>query len=301
MEDKKHKHTHDREGKNLLAAALLNLIIALVEVVGGLLSNSLALLSDAVHNLSDGLAVLLAWIAKRISRRQRNNSKTFGYKRIEILAALLNSSILIAICVFLIFEAIKRFLNPQEVDGVPMFVVAIIGLLANLASVLLLHRFRKSSLNTRAAYLHLIGDTLSSVAVIIGGVLIIFFGITWIDPLITLLISIYIIKETWEVLLETVNILMQSSPNHINIADIKQELEASPEICNVHHMHLWSLNENEIHFEAHVNIDRDMQVSGLEPLRVEIQQILNKKFGIMHVTLQFEYGFCSDELVHSPH
>lgn len=285
----------------MLAAALLNLIIALVEVVGGILSNSLSLLSDAVHNLSDGLAVLLAWVAKRVSGRKRNNIKTFGYKRIEILAALLNSSILIAICVFLIFEAIKRFLNPQEVDGIPMFVVAIIGLLANLASVVLLHRFRKSSLNTRAAYLHLIGDTLSSVAVIIGGILIIFFNISWIDPLITLLISIYIIKETWEVLLETVNILMQSSPEHIQITDIQKELEGIPDIFNVHHMHLWSLNENEIHFEAHININHDMQVSRLEPLRVKIQQILNNKFGIKHVTLQFEYGFCSDELAQSPH
>lgn len=290
-----HKPTDDKEGKNLLIAAILNLVIALVEVVGGLLSNSLALLSDAAHNLSDGLAIWLAWLAKRISKRKSNNNKTFGYKRVEILAALLNASILIAICIFLVFEGIKRFLNPQEVNGVPMLIVASIGLLANLISVVLLHRFRRSSLNTRAAYLHLVGDTLSSVAVIIGGILIILYDMHWIDPLITLLISLYIMKETWGVLRETVNILMQSSPEHIDIEEIRKTLENEPEICSVHHMHLWSLNEKQIHFEAHVEMKNDLKLRETEPILNRLKHILNKNYGIKHITLQFEYGFCGDE------
>ena len=194
-----HSHHHSNVGiseKNLLAAVILNFTITAVEIVGGLLSNSLALLSDAIHNLGDGLAVLLAYIAHRISKRDSNTRKTFGYKRVEILAAFVNAVILVAICLFLIWEAVERFRNPAPIKGVIMFSVAGVGLLANLVAVILLRGDSKKNINIRAAYLHLLGDTLSSLVVIAGGILIWKFEIYWIDPLITVLISLYILKET---------------------------------------------------------------------------------------------------------
>ena len=157
--------------KNLLAAVVLNFTISIAEVVGGILSNSLALLSDALHNLGDGLAVLLAYIAHRVSKRESNERKTFGYKRVEILAAFINSIILVAICIFLIYEAVERFRNPAPIKGAIMFSVAVVGLLANLVAMILLRNDSQKNINIRAAYLHLIGDTLSSVVVIAGGIL----------------------------------------------------------------------------------------------------------------------------------
>ena len=203
-----HHHHHNTEGRNLLFTVVLNFTITIAEFVGGILSNSLALLSDAIHNLSDAIALLITYITVRISKKSSNQRNTFGYKRIQILAALFNSVTLIAICIYLLYEAYLRFFNPEPVKSILMFAVALIGLIANLLSVFLLQKHSKNNLNIKAAYLHLIGDTLSSVAVVIGGVLIYFYQIYWIDPLITVLISLYIIKETYAVLHETYKILM---------------------------------------------------------------------------------------------
>ena len=187
-------HHHEMENggnRSLLLATVLNVFITVVEIIGGIMANSLALLSDALHNLSDTIAILLAYIAAKVSRRSSNERKTFGYKRVEILAAFFNALVLIGISVFLVYEAIFRFSHPEPVKGLLMLVVATAGLIFNLLAVLLLKKYSGASLNIRSAYLHLLGDTLSSVAVIIGGVLIYFFEIYWVDPLITILISIY--------------------------------------------------------------------------------------------------------------
>ena len=172
-----HSHGYhvDLKEKNLLFATALNLLITVVEIIGGLISNSLALLSDALHNLGDTFAVLLAYIANRIGKKDATEKKTFGFKRIEILAALLNAVVLIVIIVFLFIEAYHRFTSPEPIKGLIMFIVATIGLIANLMAVLLLKNDSQSNINIRAAYLHLIGDTISSVAVIIGSILIYFF------------------------------------------------------------------------------------------------------------------------------
>jgi cobalt-zinc-cadmium efflux system protein len=297
-EHRSHKgHHHSTAGiseKNLLAAVVLNFAITVAEVIGGILSNSLALLSDALHNLGDGLAVLLAYIAHRISKRDSNMRKTFGYKRVEILAAFINSIILVAICIFLIVEAIERFQNPAPIKGVIMFSVAGIGLLANFLAIILLQKDSKKNINIRAAYLHLIGDTLSSVVVIIGGILIWKFGIYWIDPLITVLISLYILKETYLLLRDSFNILMQSAPKDLDLEKIQSTVEDVEGVKNLHHVHLWSLNDKQLHFEGHVDLENDMPVSKAGEINKQISKLLHDKFEIVHTTLQMEFGCCEE-------
>ena len=259
-----HHHHGESEGNRLLLTVVLNLVISLAEIVGGIFSNSLALISDAIHNLSDTVALLIAWLTMKVSKKASNKNNTFGYKRIQILAALFNSVTLIVICIYLIYEAYHRFLEPEPVKSIPMFVVAFIGLVANLISVFLLKKHSKDNLNIKAAYLHLIGDTLSSVAVIIGGVLMFFFEMYWIDPLITVLISLYIIKETYSVLYETYKILMQSTPAGIKVEEVVNCLKEIAAVEGVHHVHIWQLTDKDIHFEGHLDVCKDMKVSDRE-------------------------------------
>ena len=293
-------HHHEMENggnRSLLLATVLNVFITVVEIIGGIMANSLALLSDALHNLSDTIAILLAYIAAKVSRRSSNERKTFGYKRVEILAAFFNALVLIGISVFLVYEAIIRFSNPEPIKGLLMLVVATAGLIFNLLAVLLLKKYSGASLNIRSAYLNLLGDTLSSVAVIIGGVLIYFFEIYWVDPLITILISIYIIKETWDVFRQSYNILMQATPEGMDIHDIITALENIEGIANIHHVHVWGLSEKEFHFECHSDLDRDMSVSETSALKEQMAKILHDKYHIGHLTVQFEFGVFDDKTI----
>jgi cobalt-zinc-cadmium efflux system protein len=295
-----HSDHHSSEGKNLIIAFFLNLIITIVEIIGGLLSNSLALLSDAIHNLGDTFAVMLAYIANRISQKDATEKKTFGYKRIEILAALLNAVILIVITVFLFIEAYHRLFAPEPIKGRLMLVIAVIGLIANLVAVLILKKNTHSNINIRAAYLHLLGDTISSIAVILGAILISFFKIYWIDPLITIIIGAYILKEAFSILKEALDILMQSTPTTVDITDIVEAIQKSDEVDNVHHVHSWKLDDKQIHFECHVDLNKDLLISETDTLRLEIEKLLKNKFGISHVTIQFEYNCCGDkDIIHS--
>ncbi|MBN2522230.1 MAG: cation transporter [Bacteroidales bacterium] len=292
-----HGHPADLKEKNLLLATALNLLITITEIIGGLISNSLALLSDAIHNLGDTLAVMIAYIANRISKRSATEKKTFGYKRVEILTALLNTVVLIVIIIFLFIEAYHRLQSPEPIKGLVMFIVATIGLIANLIAVLLLKNDSHSNMNIRSAYLHLLGDTISSVAVIAGSVLIYFFRIYWIDPLITILIGLYIIKEAYVILKEAVDILMQGTPSSLDLQEVVIEIEKHTSVSNVHHVHVWKLNDTQIHFEGHIDLDKDLPVSTTDQIRSEIEEILQNKFGISHVTIQFEYNCCKEKKV----
>lgn len=293
-----HHHGNDYAGnKSLLLATLLNVLITIVQIIGGIVANSLALLSDALHNLSDTLAILLAYIAGRISRRKSNERKTFGYKRIEILSAFFNALVLIGISAFLVYEAIHRFSDPEPIKGLLMLIVATAGLIFNLAAVLLLKRHSADSLNIRSAYLHLLADTFSSLAVIVGGALIYFFNIVWVDPVITILISLYIAKETWDVLRESFNILMQSTPEGLDLNQIINELEMIEGIANVHHVHIWGLSEIEFHFECHADLEKDLPVSETSSIKEQMEDILHSNFNISHLTVQFEFGSCDDKKI----
>jgi cobalt-zinc-cadmium efflux system protein len=286
---KTHHHHLPVSGKNLLIATLLNLVITVVEIAGGILSNSLALLSDALHNLSDTFATFIAYVAIRVGKREATAKKTFGYKRVEILAAMLNAVILIIICVYLFREAWERLQNPEPIKSLIVIIVAMVGLGANVLAVALLRKDSKKSINVKAAYVHLIGDSLSSVVVILAAGAIQLFGIYWLDPLVTVLIGIYLIRESFVILREAVNILMQSTPENINLQKLQSKVEAFPEVSSLHHLHVWTLDENEIHLEAHVELSDDRKISEAKEIQEQIEKLLRKKFHIRHITLQFEY------------
>lgn len=289
-----HSHKHSEPSKkNLAISILLNATITLAEFIGGILSNSLALLSDAVHNLSDTMAIIISYIALIIGKKESNSKNTFGYKRIEILSALFNAVVLIAISIYLFYEAYKRFLNPEPIEGKLMFIIATVGFTGNIISVFLLHKDSSHNLNIRAAYLHLIGDTLSSVGVIIGSILIYFWDITWIDPLLTIFIGFVIIKATWGIVKETIDILMQASPKNLNLNEIKNELEKHPDIKNIHHMHAWSLADNITHFQCHADLCTNRTIKEVDLIRLDLENILHKKFNIDHITIQMEFDSCN--------
>jgi cobalt-zinc-cadmium efflux system protein len=291
------KHHPETSQRNLLIATLLNFLISAVEIAGGILSNSLALLSDAVHNLSDAVAVLIAYLAGKIGNRQPDPRRTFGFRRAEILAALLNAVILIVVTVYLFYEAYRRFQEPAEIKGRIMFIIALVGLAANLAAVFLLRTDAHRNINIRAAYVHLVGDSLSSVAVILGSLLIHFFGWYWIDPLVTMLIGLYILKHAWLILREAVDILMQAGPRNIDILEVCETLEGIPGIANIHHVHLWNLTDQQVHFECHADLKGNLTIEQTGPVLKDMERILLDEYRISHITVQFEYNRCEDQTV----
>ncbi len=209
------------------------------------------------------------------------------------MAALLNSAVLVGISIFLLKEAYEKFVNPQMVKGGVVIWVSLIGLVANALGVLLLKKGSQGDMNIKSSYIHLLGDMLSSIGVVVGGILIYYLEIYWVDPLLTVLISIFIIKESFGILKDAFNILMQGTPEHIDINEIVEDLGKINGVVNIHHVHVWCIDENNINFEAHVNIE-DMLVSETKTLSESISHILKEHYGINHITLQFEYDCCAD-------
>ena len=298
-----HNHANSLKGRKLLWVAILNFSITIVQIIGGLLSNSLSLLSDALHNLGDSSAIFIAFLAAKRSAKKPNEHRTFGYKRIEILAALFNGIVLVSISIFLFFEAYERFINPEPIKGMMMLIVASFGLAANVISVFVLNKDKDHNLNIKAAYLHLMGDTLSSVAVILGGLAIWLYEIYWIDPVITVVVSMYIIYHTWGIIKQTVDILMQSTPSEIDLNDLKIQVESITEIENIHHIHMWKLDDKQIHLEAHINIKSNMTMEEMMLVKATVDHLLKHHFLIQHITLQIEYNSCDDrhDLIHHHH
>ena len=291
-----HNHTHNHfKENNLIIIVVLNFIITLVELIGGLLSGSLSLLSDSLHNFSDGISVIVSFIALRLSKRENTLKNTFGYKRAEILAALFNSSFLIIISFFLFKEAFLRIQHPQNIDSKIMIFVALVGLAANTFSVFLLKPGSKDNMNIRSAYVHLFSDSLSSLGVIIGGILIYYFNITIIDPILTFIIGAYVLKEGFDILKKSIDILMEKTPVRINILKIKEVIEKIPEVDNLHHVHIWQINDKEFLFEGHIDVKQDINLSKVEEIRSNINLILFNEFEINHTTIQIEYKACKDK------
>jgi len=292
-----HSHSAPTSGTRLFITILLNFTITIAEIIGGIVSGSLSLISDAMHNFSDGIAVIISYIAIRLNKKPKDYKFTFGYKRAEILVAVFNASVLIGISLYLFLEAYNRFMNPEEIKGGIMILVASIGLVANVAGTLLLKSGAADNTNIRSAYLHLFSDAVSSVGVIIGGIFIYYYNIYWIDPLITVLISIYIVKESWGIVKEAVEILMMAAPDEISIEHIEEQIIKVDGIDSIHHVHFWKVNEKDTHFEVHIKV-ADMMVSNTEYLISEIEKLMHDEFEINHVTLQFECDRCeSDGLI----
>lgn len=292
-------NAHKDSNYRLHIALILNFLITLSEVIGGLLSGSLALLSDALHNFGDTLALLMAGIAIRIGRKAPTPKQTFGFRRAEILAALFNTVFLLVISFFLIEVAIERFADPPPIKGPLMMAVALVGLAGNLISVVLLHRHKEGNLNIKAAYLHLMGDTLSSVAVVGSSIAIRYLAVYWLDAAITLLVSGFIIYHAVGIFRKTLTILMQAAPAHIDLQELSSSLQPISSVKNIHHVHVWSLSDDQIFLECHIELTEDLEVSKIEKLQKELETIFYRQFGITHLTCQYEHGWCANqEIIH---
>jgi len=288
-----HDHDPPQTGGRLALVIALNLSITITEVIGGLLSGSLSLISDALHNFSDGVAVFIAWIALKLSARARDDRYTFGMKRAEVLAASVNAGALVAISIYLFVEAGQRLYAPTPISGGIMITVALVGLIANVLGTLLLRRGAAHNLNFRAAYLHLLSDAVSSVGVIIGGLAIWLWGISWVDPLLTVLIGLYVLKESVDILWRALKTIMLATPGGMNLAEVRQAITAINGVTGIHHTHLWQVSEHDLHFEAHIELP-EQPLGQTEALRLAISNMLHEQFDISHTTLQFEVtgGYC---------
>lgn len=284
-----HIHKHEVEGKNLVFSIILNMLITAAQIVGGLISGSLALISDALHNFSDVLSLVFSYVAHRLSRRKASINNTFGYKRAELIAAFVNAFTLILVAVYLGYEAIDRFFNPQPIKSGLVIWLALLGIVANGLSVLLLKKDADHNLNMKSAYLHLLTDMMASVAVLVGGLLMKFYGWFWVDSVMTLLISIYLIYVGYDLLISSTRMLMLFTPDEIDIKEIVREVHKIPGVGKLHHIHVWHLNEEELHLEAHLDCAENILMSEFNDLLHEVEIVLFDKFGINHINIQPEF------------
>ena len=290
-----HNHSHHVFGSSfkLFFVLIFNLIITVVEFLGGLFSNSLALLSDSFNNFTVTVAIALTFLGIKVSQKDKDKKKTYGYKRAQIIIAFVNSLVLILVCLYLLYEGIYKIISPTEVKSSLMLIIAIIGFVANLLSVLLLREESSSSLNIRSSYLHLFSDTLSSVGVIIGALVMKFFNIYFVDGLVTIMISLYIIYETFSIFKKSVDIFMQGSS--LDYSKIRDRIILINGVKDIHHMHSWMLDENTLHFEAHIKLD-DLKLSDVHKIYQEIEEILENEFSVSHITIQPEFIGCTDNI-----
>ena len=280
---------HEVKGKNLFISILLNIIITTAQVAGGIISGSLALLSDALHNFSDVLSLIISYIAHKLSKKRATAQMTFGLKRAEILAAFINAISLVIVALYLVMEAITRFFNPVHIYPELVIWLSLIGIIANGASVLLLKKDADHNLNMKSAYLHLLTDMMASMAVLIGGLLIKYFQIYWIDSVLTLCIALYLIKVGADLLKKSTEMLMLFTPDEVDVKAIIRAVHRIPGVNRLHHIHVWHLNEEELHLEAHLDCSEDISLSEFNLLLQQIEDLLYEKFDINHVNIQPEF------------
>jgi cobalt-zinc-cadmium efflux system protein len=284
-----HIHKHEVKGQNLVYSILLNLLITIAQVVGGILSGSLALISDALHNFSDVLSLGFSLIAHKLSRKKASIDHTFGYKRAELIAAFINAMTLVIVAVLLIYGAITRFVNPKPIESNLVIWLAILGIAVNGFSVLLLKKDAAHNINMKSAYLHLLTDMLASVAVLVGGLLMKYFGWFWVDSVMTILIAIYLIIVGIDLLKTSTKMLMLFTPEHIDIKEMVREVHKIPGVNKLHHIHVWHLNDEELHLEAHLDCSDDIKMSEFNDLLHQVELVLFEKFHINHINIQPEF------------
>lgn len=283
-------HHHEVQGKNLLFSIVLNLVITVAQVIGGLISGSLALLSDALHNFSDVLSLVFSYVAHKLSKKKASVNQTFGYKRAELIAAFVNAMTLIIVALFLIYGATERFFNPKEIQSELVIWLSILGIIANGLSALMLKNDADKNLNMKSAYLHLFTDMLASFAVLIGGLLMKYFQWFWVDSVLTLIIAIYLIIVGFDLLKKSTQMLMLFTPVHIDIEEIVKEVHRISGGGKLHHIHVWHLNDDELHLEAHLDCQEDIKMSEFNEIIHQVEHVLFDKFQINHINIQPEYN-----------
>jgi cobalt-zinc-cadmium efflux system protein len=281
--------------KRLLITIILTACFMLIEYAAGVFFKSLSLISDASHMMTDVSALIISWVAVKLSQIPANSKKTFGYYRFEILAASFNTSLLLLVGIYIFIEAIKRIYEPAVINSSGMIIVAIIGFLINLLSVSILHSSKDDNLNFKSAYLEVMSDMISSLGVIIGAIIIHFTHLFWLDTVIAILISFWIVPRTWALLRESINILLESVPEHINYHEVKKSLLSLSGVKNIHDLHIWSLSTHKINLTAHVLIQKE---ANMQEVLGFLQENVKKQYSITHTTFQLEYENCGDNLVH---
>ncbi len=292
-------HTHHagiENDRRLLAAVSVNVLLTLAQVIGGIISGSLSLIADALHNFSDAASLGIALFARKISRKPPDEFKTFGYKRAEIVAALINLTLLVVISLYLIYEAAWRLLEPQTITAWIVIFVATVALIVDTFTALITYSMSKGSMNMKAAFLHNLSDALVSVGVIISGGLILLYSWYWVDTLLTFAIAGFVLWQGLLMLPKTIHLLMEGTPENLSIETIKKRLETEDGVQNVHHIHLWHLDESRIALEAHVVVTAQ-NLEDVEILKGALKQMLKEDFAISHSTLEFEAstgGSCAE-------
>ena len=284
-----HIHKHEVKGKNLIYSILLNILITAAQVVGGIFSGSLALISDALHNFSDVLTLVFSLYASKLSKRKASLNHTFGYKRAELIAAFVNASTLIIVALFLIYGAVGRFFAPKTIESNLVIWLSILGIAVNGFSALLLKKDAEHNLNMKSAYLHLFTDMMASVAVLIGGLLMKYLAWFWVDSVMTILIAFYLIVVGIDLIKSSTKILMLFTPDHINIKEIVREVHKIDGVNKLHHIHIWNLNDDELHLEAHLDCSEDIKMSEFNVLLDKVEQVLYTQFHINHINIQPEF------------
>lgn len=288
-----HVDVRDTSGSRLLITLGLNLLIPIAQVIGGLYAHSMALISDAAHNFSDFTAVLIAYVANRIGMKGATTRNTFGYRRAEILAAVINVALLLGAGVFIIYMAAHRLHHPEAVLGRWVALIAGVGVVGNGLSAWLLHRDSKHNLNVRGAFLHMLGDLLTSVVVLVNGVVLMFKPWYWLDPVLSILIALFIFRNCWSILKEATRILMNATPSTIDIQRVRDFLEKVPGVVGVHYLHAWNVSSSSVAFSCHVVVP-DQRLSEVDHLSDSVARQLHDQFGIDHPILQFETSACGN-------
>ena len=282
-------HKHVVKSSNLIFSIILNAVITIAQVFGGILSGSLALISDALHNFSDVLSLIFSLVAHKLSRRKASVNQTFGFKRAELIAAFINAATLIIVAFILIYHAFLKLKDPEIIDSDLVIWMALLGIVVNGFSVLLLKKDATHNLNMKSAYLHLLTDMMASVAVLTGGLLMKYYEIFWVDSILTLLIAVYLIVVGTDLFLKSTKMLMLFTPDFIDLKELIREVHQIKGVRKLHHIHVWHLNEEELHLEAHLDCEEDLSLSQFNDLLHEIEELLYAKFSINHVNIQPEF------------
>jgi len=282
--------------RRLLVALSITGLMTIVELAGGLISNSLALIGDAGHMFTDTLALGLSLFALNLAKRPASQTKTYGFYRAEILAALINGTILALVSAYIFYEAYHRFVEPPEVRGGLMLIVAAIGLLANVVGISILRSASRGNLNVKGAFLHMWSDTISSVGVIAAGIIILLTGRTIADPIISIIIGLLILRGAGGLVWESINILLEAVPKHLDVGQINNAIRKIKGVRDVHDVHLWAITSGMYAMSCHLLIE-DQMVSNCTQIVEEVNQTLNKEFGISHSTVQLECEECENSPV----
>ena len=283
-----HHHHAPESDRGRLGAVFINILLTLAQVIGGIISGSLSLIADALHNLSDAASLGIALFARTIGRKPADKTKSFGYQRAEVIAALINLTLLITVSLYLIYEAVWRIVEPQVVTGLIIVVVAGVAFVVDMVTALITFRMSKNSLNMKAAFLHNLADALTSIGVIIAGALILLYQWYWVDTLLTFLIAGFVLWQGIIMLPKTIHLLMEGTPENLSSDEIKASLEEAKDVEDVHHIHIWNLDEHRIALEAHVVVATN-ELQEVEVIKRKLKEILKDRFKITHSTLEFEY------------